>query len=82
MKSDPFLIFDFHETFICYRGVLKLNCYIGKSAEKFPYGFKNLVKLGVWKKSEVLYEKLKIVLPMRILKKKISTPNFTKFLNP
>ena len=34
------------------------------------------------KKNEVLHEKIKIVLPMRILKKKISTPNFTKFLNP
>ena len=33
-------------------------------------------------KSEVLNENLKIVLPMGILKKKISTPNFTKFLNP
>ena len=33
-------------------------------------------------KPEVLHEKLKIVLPMGILKKKISTPNFTKFLNP
>ena len=34
------------------------------------------------KKNEVLHEKFKIVLPMGILKKKISTPNFTKFLNP
>ena len=34
------------------------------------------------KKNEVLHEKIKIVLPMGILKKKISTPNFTKFLNP
>ena len=34
------------------------------------------------KKPEVLHEKLKTVLPMGILKKKISTPNFTKFLNP
>ena len=33
-------------------------------------------------KTEVLHEKLKIVLPMGILKKKIPTPNFTKFLNP
>ena len=33
-------------------------------------------------KPEVLHEKLKTVLPIRILKKKISTPNFTKFLNP
>jgi len=33
-------------------------------------------------KPEVLHEKLKTVLPMGILKKKISTPNFTKFLNP
>ena len=33
-------------------------------------------------KFEVLHEKLKIVLPMGILKKKFSTPNFTKFLNP
>ena len=36
----------------------------------------------VRKKPEVLHEKLKIVLPMGILKKKISTPHFTKFLNP
>ena len=34
------------------------------------------------KKPEVLHEKLKIILPMGILKKKFSTPNFTKFLNP
>ena len=34
------------------------------------------------KNAEVLHEKLKIVLPMGILKKKIPTPNFTKFLNP
>ena len=33
-------------------------------------------------KREVLHEKLKTVLPMGILKKKISTPNFTTFLNP
>ena len=33
-------------------------------------------------KPEVLPEKLKNVLPMGILKKKFSTPNFTKFLNP
>ena len=30
-------------------------------------------------KPEVLHEKLKTVLPMGILKKKIATPNFTKF---
>ena len=34
------------------------------------------------KKPEVLNENLKIVLPMGILKKKISTPNFSKLLNP
>ena len=33
-------------------------------------------------KSEVLHEKLKIVLIMGILKKKFSTPNFTELLNP
>ena len=33
-------------------------------------------------KTEVLNENFKKVLPMGILKKKISTPNFTKFLNP
>merc|ERR1711973_957902 len=33
-------------------------------------------------KPEVLHEKIKIVLPMVILKKKISTPNLTKLLNP
>ena len=33
-------------------------------------------------KPEVLHEKLKIVLLMGILKKKFSTPNFTKLLNP
>ena len=33
-------------------------------------------------KAEVLHEKLKTVLPMWILKKKFSIPNYTKFLNP
>ena len=33
-------------------------------------------------KTEVLHEKLKTVLPMGILKFLISSPNFTKFLNP
>ena len=33
-------------------------------------------------KTEVLHQKLKTVLPIGILKKKISPPNFTKFLNP
>jgi len=33
-------------------------------------------------KTEVLNENFKKVLPMGILKKKFSTPNFTKFLNP
>jgi len=32
--------------------------------------------------TEVWDEKLKIVLQQGILKKKFSTPNFTKFLNP
>ena len=55
-----------------------------------PQFLKNLKKLSFFyskrasspAKTEVLHEKLKIVLPMGILKKKISTPNFTKFLNP
>ena len=34
------------------------------------------------KKKEVLNENFKKLLPMGILKKKFSTPNFTKILNP
>ena len=48
MNESKFWVLDPDETFICYRGCLNLNCYIGKkSAEEFSYGFKNLVKLGV-----------------------------------
>ena len=36
-----FLSFDFYETFICFRGVLNLNCYIGKKVQKnFLMGLK------------------------------------------
>ena len=36
-----FWVFDFYETFICYRGYLKLNCYIGKKGQKnFLMGLK------------------------------------------
>ena len=52
----------------------------------FRFFFLDRKKLGFFlienQKTEVLHEKLKIVLPMGILKKKIPTPNFTKFLNP
>ena len=44
-----------------------------KMTQKSRYQLKN---------TEVLNEKLKTVLQMGILKKKISTPNFTKLLNP
>ena len=43
-----FWVSDFYETFICYRRYFNLYSYIGKkNTEHFPYGFKNLVKLGV-----------------------------------
>ena len=33
--------FDFYETFLCYRGCLNLNCYIGKKVQKnFLMGLK------------------------------------------
>ena len=36
-----FWVFDFYETFICYRGSFKLNCYIGKKVQKnFLMGLK------------------------------------------
>ena len=36
-----FWVFDFYETFICYRGCLNLNCYIVKKVQKkFLMGFK------------------------------------------
>ena len=36
-----FLSFDGYETFICFRGVLNLNCYIGKKVQKnFLMGLK------------------------------------------
>ena len=48
MKSESnFWVFKISGTFICYRGCLNLNCYIGKKVQIFFYGFKNLVKLGV-----------------------------------
>ena len=38
---SKFWVFDFYETFIGYRGVLKLNCYIGKKVQKnFLMGLK------------------------------------------
>ena len=38
---SKFWVFDFDETFICYRGVLNLNCYIGKKVQKnFLMGLK------------------------------------------
>ena len=52
----------------------------------FRFFFLDRKKMGFFlienQKTEVLHEKLKFVLPMGILKKKIPTPNFTKFLNP
>ena len=48
-ESDARSVFHFSETNICYREYFNLNCYIGKIVQKkFAYGFKNLVKLGVW----------------------------------
>ena len=65
-----FWSFFFPETYICYSRYFNLNCYIGKkSAEKFSYGFKNLVKLGVWKK------KIKIWAGRTVFRK--MTPNLT-----
>ena len=46
-----------------------------KSSEMSTYQPKGFFK-------KVLDENSKIVLPVLILKKKIQTPNFTKFLNP
>ena len=38
---SKFWVFDFYETFICYRGYFKLNCYIGKKVQKnFLMGLK------------------------------------------
>ena len=46
-----FWFFIFLETYICYRKYFDLNFHIGnKVQEKFSYGSKNLVKLGVRKK--------------------------------
>ena len=43
MMMMTFWVFDFYETFICYRGVLKLNFYIGKKVQK-----KFLMGLKIW----------------------------------
>ena len=34
MMMMTFWVFDFYETFICYRNYLKLNCYTGKKCRK------------------------------------------------
>ena len=41
MNESQFWVFDFYETFICYRGCLNLSCYIVKKVQKnFLMGFK------------------------------------------
>ena len=46
-----FWSFDFYETFICYRGCLNLNCYIGKKVQKnFLMGLKIWWSWGSGKK--------------------------------
>ena len=39
--ESKFWVFDPDETFICYRGCLNLNCYMGKKVQKnFLMGLK------------------------------------------
>ena len=40
---SKFWVFDFYETFICYREYLRLNCYIGKKVQKIF-----LIGLKIW----------------------------------
>ena len=69
MKVTLFWFFIFLETYICYRKYFDLNFHIGnKVQEKFSYGFKNLVKLGVRKKNTqqvgrflIFYAKLQVL---------------------
>ena len=43
-----FWVFDFSETYICYRGCSNLNCYIGKKVQKnFLMGLKMPCDEGV-----------------------------------
>ena len=63
-------------------GILFNPKKIGILFNQKNWGFfliEKILFIFVCKKPEVLHEKLKTVLPMGILKKKISTPNFTKF---
>ena len=55
---SKFWVFDFYETFICYRGVLRLNWYIGKKVQKnFLMGLKIWWSWGsrekFWKSQQV-----------------------------
>ena len=68
-------------------GFLLKNSIQPRKIWSFAWKIKNRPTIGDFeKKTEVLNENLKIVLPMGILKKKkwkkIPTPNFTKCLNP
>ena len=50
-KWSNFWVFDLYETFICYRGCLNLNCYIGKKVQKiFLMGLKIWWSWGSGKK--------------------------------
>ena len=70
MKWSKFWVFDFYETFICYRGVLRLNCYIGKKVQKnFLMGLKIWWSWG----SGIFF--FKITAGRTVFRK--STPNFT-----
>ena len=61
----------------------KLNfCMIKNDKKSSKKGTKKSTQPRTSFKFEVLHEKFKIVLPMVILKKKFSTPNLTKLLNP
>ena len=41
VKVNPFLVFDFFQTLICFRGVLNLKRYINKNVQNnFVMGFK------------------------------------------
>ena len=50
-NESKFWVFDPDETFICYRGCLNLNCYIGKKVQKiFLMGLKIWWSWGSGKK--------------------------------
>ena len=53
-EMSKFWVFDPDETFICYRGCLNLNCYMGKKVHKnFSMGLKIWWSWGSGKKNKI-----------------------------